>query len=71
MKQGLNDDQCHIKLLLQTHFMEQRYVLVQNAVTATIQFMRSWRYQLTFEIEGEKCLGKIRETWLSLEQEIR
>ena len=42
---------------MQTHCMEQRDVLIQNAVISVKQFVKSWRYQLNAELEGEKNMS--------------
>ena len=47
---------------MQSHCMEQRDVLIQNAVISAKQFVKRWRYQLNAELEGEKILvGKIQK----------
>ena len=52
--------------LMQTHFMEQRDVLIQNAV------IESWKYQLNAELKGENMSGgNSEDVALSLEQEVQ
>ena len=70
---GLNVHQCHIKLnSLQTHFMEQRDLLIQNAVIAAKTICGE------LEISTERRVRRIRnmseensrDVGLSIEQEV-
>lgn len=71
---GLNVHQCHIKLnSLQTHFMEQRDTLVQNAVIAAkiiceeLEISTERRVRRRKNMSGENS----RDVGLSLEEEVR
>ena len=43
---------------MQSHCMEQRDVLIQNAVISAKQFVKRWKYQLKAEFEGEKNMSR-------------
>ena len=58
---------------MQSHCMEQRDVLIQNAVISAKQFVKRWKYQLNAEFEGEKNMSRenSEDVVLSLEQEVQ
>lgn len=71
---GLNVHQCHIKLnSLQTHFVEQRDALIQNAVIAAkiiceeLEISTERRVRRRKNMSGESS----QDVGLSLEQEVR
>ena len=58
---------------MQSHCMEQRDVLIQNAVISAKQFVKRWKYQLNAEFEGEKNMSRenSEDVVLFLEQEVQ
>lgn len=70
----LNVLQCHIKLnSLQTHFMEQRDALIQNAVIAAKTICEELEISTERRVRRRKNMSgeNSRDVGLSLEQEVR